>query len=50
MGDDAVAEGNVVLPLTVLEEEFAELDRYVVFPLTVLEEKFAGMDRHPEQE
>ena len=26
-GDDVVAEGNDVFPLTVLEEEFAELDQ-----------------------
>ena len=37
-GDGVVVEGNMVLPLTVLEEEFAELDRYVGLPLTVLEE------------
>ena len=27
LGDDVVAEGSVVLPLTVLKEEFTELDR-----------------------
>ena len=36
----------MVLPLTVLEEEFAELDRYVVLPLAVLEEEFAELDRY----
>ena len=48
MGDDVVAEGNVVLPLMVLEEEFAELDRYIVLPLTFLEE-FPELDQRLEQ-
>ena len=48
LGDDAVAEGNAVLPLTVLEEEFVKLDRYVVLSLTVLQEEFAELDQRPE--